>query len=232
MAYSTPSHTLKISHRARSVRLQITKQDGLVVIIPARFDQRLIPNILKEKADWIQKTMEKVNKEPAIKITELPEKMELQSVGETWMVVYRTEPVNRIRLEQQAHARVLIVSGKVDDRKAVARLLKAWLKEKAVTILPAWLQKLSRKYGLPYNGLTIRDQKTRWGSCSSLKNINLNIKLILLPAHLVNYVLIHELCHTRVLSHSSAFWKLVGGYFPEYKKARKQIREISRSLPV
>jgi predicted metal-dependent hydrolase len=232
MANDIPAHTLRISNRARSVRLQVTRHDGLVVIIPAKFDQRLIPGILMEKSDWIRRTLEKVRKEPDIKLAAMPEKLELRSVGETWMVVYRTEPIKHVRLEQQAHGRVLIVSGKVNDRKAVTSVLKAWLKGKAGTILPDWLQKLSLEYGLSYNGLTIRDQKTRWGSCSSLKHINLNLKLILLPAHLIDYVLIHELCHTRALSHSAVFWNLVGSYYPDYKTARKQIREISRSLPL
>jgi len=176
--------------------------------------------------------MEKISREPMPKPAALPEKLDLLSIGETWLVVYRTEPVNRIRLQQQPHGRVLMISGKLSDHKAVIRALKTWLKGKACSILPARLEKLSRQFDMPYHDLTIRDQKTRWGSCSTIKNINLNLKLILLPPELVDYVLIHELCHTRVLSHSAVFWRLVGSCYPDYKSARKQLREISRLLPI
>jgi predicted metal-dependent hydrolase len=231
MSSPIPPYSLKISQRARSVRLQISREKGLIITIPAGFNQRLLPGIIKSKADWIQKTIEHVSKLPLNKPKTLPEKLELLAIGETWLVVYRTEPGNKVQLIEQQRGKVLIISGKINSRLAVIRRLKDWLRERAARLLPDWTERISRKTGLQYKNLTIRDQKTRWGSCSALKNVNLNQKLIFLPPHLVDYVIIHELCHTQVLSHSTTFWKLVSSYFPDYKEARKQLRILAHEIP-
>ena len=226
------TYTVKVSQRSRSVRLQISREDGLVITVPKAFNQRLLPGILQSKLDWINRTIERINRLPIPAAKSLPDKLTLLATNETWLIVYRTESGNSISLAEQPHGRVLIVSGKIGGKTAVKRILKGWLKEKAARLLPDWLDRISRKTGLPYQNLTIRDQKTRWGSCSALKNINLNLRLIFLPPHLVDYIIIHELCHTQVLSHSSTFWKLVASFYPQYKEARKQLRELAKEIPV
>jgi predicted metal-dependent hydrolase len=231
MSSPIPPYSLKISQKARSVRLQISREKGLIITVPARFNQRLLPGIIQSKSDWIQKTLDHVSKLPLGKPKTLPEKLELLAIGETWLVVYRTEPGNKVQLIEQPRGKVLIISGKISSRLAVNKKLKDWLKERAARLLPDWIDRISRKTGLTYNNLTIRDQKTRWGSCSALKNVNLNQKLIFLPPHLVDYVVIHELCHTQVLSHSASFWRLVTTYFPDYKEARKQLKSLAHEIP-
>src|SRR3990170_4088628 len=82
--------------------------------------------------------------------------------------------------------------------------------KEAGKLLVARLGELSRQHGLPYNRVSIRNQRTRWGSCSSKNNINLNIKLFLLPAELRDYVILHELIHTKIKSHGSEFYVELG----------------------
>jgi predicted metal-dependent hydrolase len=231
MSSPIPPYSLKISQRARSVRLQISREKGLIITVPAGFNQRLLLGIIQSKSDWIQKTFEHVSKLPLRKPQTLPERLELLAIGETWMVVYRTEPGNKVQALEQQRGKVLIITGKISSKPAVKRAIKEWVRERATRLLPDWTERLSRKTGLPYKNLTIRDQKTRWGSCSALKNVNLNQKLIFLPPQLVDYVIIHELCHTQVLSHSSKFWELVSTYFPGYKEARKQLRFLAHEIP-
>lgn len=79
--------------------------------------------------------------------------------------------------------------------------------------------------GLNFNNLRIKDLKSKWGSCSSLRNINLNWQLVLLSEHLIDYVIVHELMHLREMNHSARFWNWVGKYFPEYKRAKAQLKE-------
>lgn len=99
-------------------------------------------------------------------------------------------------------------------------------------LLTGRLTALSERHGLPYNRLSIRNQKTRWGSCSLKKNISLNVELVTLPEELMDYVLIHELVHTRVHSHGKAFWAKLTGYVPEARlldAALKNHRILNRS---
>ena len=76
-----------------------------------------------------------------------------------------------------------------------------------------------------YNGITVRNQKTRWGSCSSKGNLNFNYRLYYMPAELMDYVIIHELCHRKYMNHSKEFWSEVARYCPDYIARRKQLKE-------
>jgi predicted metal-dependent hydrolase len=109
-------------------------------------------------------------------------------------------------------------------------LLKKWLQEKAREILLPWIRRISIEYGLPYNAALIRNQRTRWGSCSAKKNINLNRLLIFLPPHLVEYLFIHELCHTIEMNHSKRYWMLVEKHCPEYKSIDNELKIASRTM--
>lgn len=78
-----------------------------------------------------------------------------------------------------------------------------------------------------YQNITLKEQKTRWGSCSSLGNLNFNWRLLLMEPRLLDYVVVHELAHLREMNHSAAFWRIVGAYIPDYKKCRKALKSES-----
>ena len=83
----------------------------------------------------------------------------------------------------------------------------------------------ARLMGVSYRNITIREQKTRWGSCSSEKNLNFNWKLILAPPEVLDYVVVHELCHRREMNHSQAFWKEVEKILPDYRERQKWLKD-------
>ena len=83
----------------------------------------------------------------------------------------------------------------------------------------------ARLMGVSYRNITIREQKTRWGSCSSEKNLNFNWKLILAPPEVLDYVVVHELCHLKEMNHSKAFWDEVGKVMPEYETYKLWLKE-------
>ena len=85
-------------------------------------------------------------------------------------------------------------------------------------------------YGFRYQNVRVKNQKTRWGSCSSKGNINLNLRLMMAPEPAIDYVIVHELCHLRVLNHSPAFWTLVESCFPDYRRWRAWFKEHGASL--
>lgn len=77
-----------------------------------------------------------------------------------------------------------------------------------------------------YQNITLKEQKTRWGSCSGLGNLNFNWRLLLTEPRLLDYVVVHELAHLREMNHSAAFWNIVGTYIPDYRECRKALKSI------
>ena len=111
-------------------------------------------------------------------------------------------------------------------------LLSKWLARRAKSTLQSWLDEVSATTGLRYEKLCVRAQKTRWGSCSHRKHINLNRALMFLPEELVRYLMIHELSHTVHLNHSRAFWSLVARWAPHYQRYEKQLNQYSAQIPL
>ena len=111
-------------------------------------------------------------------------------------------------------------------RKTVSKILR----KQAKAYLPRRIDFLAEKYGFNFKKLRFSHTGTRWGSCSSSGTISLNIALMNLPHHLIDYVIIHELCHTRQMNHSSKFWQEVEKYCPDYKKYVQEIKQFSPSI--
>jgi predicted metal-dependent hydrolase len=94
----------------------------------------------------------------------------------------------------------------------------------AHTLVLERLRHFNQWYGFSYKRITIKNQKTRWGSCSTKGNLNFNYKIALLPAHLADYIIVHELCHIGALNHSRQFWDLVALTIPTHRDLRKELR--------
>ncbi|MFA6017844.1 MAG: M48 family metallopeptidase [Patescibacteria group bacterium] len=97
-------------------------------------------------------------------------------------------------------------------------------KRNALRLVNERLEYFNQIYGFSWNRIAIRNQRTRWGSCSGKGNLNFNYKIALLPSHLSDYIIVHELCHLGQMNHSAKFWNLVARTIPDYVKRRRAIR--------
>lgn len=108
----------------------------------------------------------------------------------------------------------------------VQKLIKAE-KERAKEIFADRAAYYSELMGVTYGRITVRQQKTRWGSCSSLGNLNFNIKLIIMPSELLDYVVVHELAHRKQMNHSEKFWREVEKILPDYRQRRARLKQYA-----
>ena len=123
--------------------------------------------------------------------------------------------LDTIRHIERDHASTLHDSPKAPPARA-----KALLKDR--------LQELAQQHGFTYNKVSVRNQRSRWGSCSHLNNISLNINLVSLTGDLMDYVLLHELVHTRIKNHSKAYWAELDGYVGGKGKAKELDKRLSK----
>ena len=228
-------YRVRISPRGRRVRLNLSARDGLTIVIPRGFDARRIPAILETRKGWIEKHLRRFSEEtrfiagnpPDI----LPETIDLPALGEIWRIAYRSTGVQEVVEVKAVGPGALVVSGAVDDHAACRSVLKRWLRCRAAERLAPLLARLAEENGFRYDRVTIRSQKTRWGSCSVRKTISLNCHLLFLPSDVVRYVLLHELCHTVFMDHSEKFWLLLDGFEPDGKVMRRRMRAGWKDLP-
>lgn len=113
-----------------------------------------------------------------------------------------------------------------------ASSLDTWYRTRAREAVTHVASREAERLGLQYSGLSIRDQRTRWGSCSSLGNLSFNWRLVIAPLEVLEYVVVHELCHLREHNHSQAFWKLVAEARPSYKREKRWLDEHGPELLV
>lgn len=144
----------------------------------------------------------------------------------------RDDPVRAGKGRVQRRGRNLHVRLYTLRDDALRDLLKAWFRGQAERVLPGRLRALAVQLGVRPTRVTIRAQRTRWGSCSARGAISLNWRLLLLPSELADYVLVHELCHLRHLDHSPRFWNMVRGLMPDVDERRARIHEMQASLPL
>lgn len=119
-----------------------------------------------------------------------------------------------------------IEQNKASQPEALSAQELKMLAQKALQVLPKKVEYYAAKIGVTYGTITIRNQKTRWGSCSSKGNLNFNCQLMLFPEEIQDYVVVHELCHRKEMNHSQRFWNEVGRTMPDYEERRKYLRQV------
>jgi len=197
---------LRTTPRATRYTLKISK--GMITAtMPEGGDERRMLSFIEENR---QKLLAALKKHPARPL--LNEATALQAT--TFRVeIFRTDRNNYYMTLKEGILRIACPSGTRFESDRVQEILKDLLEKalrhEAKRLLPDRLMALAARHRFTCTGVRIMNSKTRWGSCSTRKSINLSLSLMLLPWHLVDYVLLHELCHTVEMNHSDRFWKLL-----------------------
>jgi predicted metal-dependent hydrolase len=224
-------YTVRVSTRSRRMRLEVTPLGDVCVIIPKRVSPRHVPRFVAQNRAWLDATLDKLaqrrRRDPGL-YEPLPKSIQLKALDQTWLVDYQPGAGRRLMRDNPHHR---VVTLKAGSSGACRDLLRNWLQQQGRQHLVPWLHETSDEIGLPFNKVTIRGQKTRWGSCSTRHDISLNRNLLLLPPDLVRYLMIHELCHTVHLNHSRAYWSLVKRFEPDYRQRERALNEAAYSLP-
>lgn len=161
----------------------------------------------------------------------LPSSITLPALGEEWQVEYRPTSSGRVTARSHTGSSLIMLHGAVGQEEACRQALLRWLRRRGQAALGERLRHMAATEGLTYERLTVRYQRSRWGSYSRRGTISLNARLLFLPPDLVDYVLLHELCHTLEFNHSPRFWKAVTIRMPEAVYHRVRLRRAHEHLP-
>ncbi|MCY3574594.1 MAG: SprT family zinc-dependent metalloprotease [Chloroflexi bacterium] len=222
-------YAVRSSKRAKRVLVKFRADTGLEVVYPSRRRQPPPEAVLQANADWIFRTMSRLAEATARRPARRYE------TGETFhyrgkaraleLTLYSQLPDDARSRVQLTGDRLLLAcpqSAQLAERRAQ---VVAWYRAQAKAYLPGRARQLAEQRGFAFGQLRIKHQKTRWGSCSAQGNLNLNLRLMMVPDAAIDYIILHELCHLRELNHSAAFWRLVADCCPDYDHWRAWLKE-------
>lgn len=225
---------IRTSNKSRSVRLKVSARDGLVVTVPSGIEHTRVLELVASKSQWINARLSEFQSvRHLLQDSEVsrPQAFDLAALGESWLVEYQSTKSKTVGARTDRHGRI-VVSGTIDDIEACQGALRRWLARHAKATLTPWIANISQQTGLNYADLAIKNQRTRWGSCSAAGRISLNCKLLFLPKDQVRYVIAHELCHTLEHNHSSRFWMHLRQLEPRADLLHGKMRDAWKLVPI
>jgi predicted metal-dependent hydrolase len=210
-------YTIRRSARARRVRVRVEADASVEVVLPARAPQREAALAIRELRPWIERRVAEAN---AARARLAPPPGTVPFLGAHLSL--RHEP-GRSRVHRRGDELHVPATGAHDA-------LERWYRAQARAEIAARLQQATETLGRPYTRLTIRNQRTRWGSCSATGAMSFNWRLLLAPEPVLDYVIWHEACHLVVMDHSKRFWALVERNVPTYREPRRWLRANGAAL--
>jgi predicted metal-dependent hydrolase len=212
-------YRIRRSDRARRVRVTVDAQGGVEVVLPRRSPASAAPAAIEELRPWIERRLHAAGE---LRATIAARGATLPYLGQALTL---TPQPGRTRVHRSRDA--LLVPAEADQaRQAIER----WYRRAAAREIAPRLDAAAAALGVSYTALSIRGQRTRWGSCSSTGAMSFNWRLLLAPAPVLDYVVWHEACHLRVMDHSPRFWALVDRHCPGYEEQRRWLRHQGATL--
>ncbi len=221
------------SAKSRTLRLKMTARTGLTVIAPKGLNRKRVAELVAGKSDWIAARLAQFDEVRHLlgeKKSTPPQAFDLPALAESWRVEYRETRGKTVGARTDRPGRVLVF-GAITDAERCNAALRRWIARRAKETLRLSLQTHSAEAKLKFRGLLIKNQRTRWGSCSKDRVISLNSKLLFIPRDLVRYVMHHELCHIVEPRHTQRFWTIVRQYEPKTAMLHARMRDAWKMIP-
>ncbi len=215
------------SSRARRISIRINSSARCTLTIPLWSSREEALTFLGSKVEWIERTRERTRKRHPEQLIDMPYSTRRHSL--------RLTPVSRKSVAAKVKDGVIEVQYPLEiryDTPEVQKIIKRGIEEawraEAAEILPERVRGYASKFGMKVGEVTVRNSRTRWGSCSSRNDISLSLHLMKLPDELIDYIIIHELCHIRHKNHGPRFYKLLDSLCDgRHEELRKKLKAYS-----
>lgn len=208
---------LRKRKNSKNIRMRIDNTGIVKVSLPFYTPYIFAKNFVNDNISWIEAKLEKIYSQRN-KYYFLGNPIKL-----TKKVFTNMKGFNYILNDRELIIEVNNNSYSTED------LFIEWLRERAKEYIPKRVEEYAKKYDFEYNLVKIKNLNSRWGSCSSKKNLSFNLKLMYFNSNIIDYVIVHELCHLKEMNHSTKFWDLVKAITPNYKEYKLQLNNIIHS---
>lgn len=227
---SVPAWSVRRSARARRLSARVFHSGRVEIVVPVRASDRRIAEFVARHRQWIdRKSLEGRRRADSGAAAFPPAALHLAAFGEQWRLHFAGgEGLPQVTA---GVAGLLVIGGDAADRVRLRRALLGWLTEHARGHLEARLATAAGNGGFEYARLQMRLQRTRWGSCSARGTISLNVCLAFQRPEVVDYLLVHELAHTRHMNHSARFWDCVAQHCPPWRSLDRELLDGWRRVP-
>ncbi|WP_242996534.1 M48 family metallopeptidase [Lacrimispora amygdalina] len=224
-----------VKSNRKTMALQISKTGEVIVRLPLSAPYRFGHELVLKNSSWVYEAVRKVKIQAARQQLSWTDGSVLLLFGEKRTLRILPDFKRKKILIKESPAD-LTLTGSInpedlrEGENAVRIVIKSWYRQRARQYLEEKTAVWSRIMNTDYGRIAIRDQATRWGSCSGKGNLNFNWRLVLLPEDLADYVVVHELAHRFFMNHSKAFWSIVEKEIPDYRSRRKRLREYESDI--
>ncbi len=227
----------RIRRSLKASRARIVVKPGQVeVVAPWAVPEHKLHKFVQAKQQWVSQALKKMAGSGTDQITFTPSRFAngalLTFQGQAHPVVLLPSKLKRIKIEFNDGYRIHLPEN-LDEQHSQGEIKKAvirWMKKEIKTHVERFVNLHADYKNLVPRSVTIKSQKSRWGSCGIKNDININWLLLMAPADVLEYVVVHELCHIKEKNHSIRFWALVAEHLPDYKSRRQWLKKHGRSL--
>lgn len=213
-----------IKSNRKSLSIAIQPDGNLLVKAPFFMSDSEILKWVKTKTGWIVRQRAKI-----LEQQEMTQPKKYVTGEKFWYLGQEYELEVRISAGRAGMVGVaenkIILFSKTADEAEVQKILTDWFVKQAKAVIPKRVRFWAEQIGESYGNVTVKNQRKRWGSCSSVRNLNFNRRLIMAPEAVMDYVVVHELCHLRHMNHSKEFWNEVEKILPDYKICKKWLEK-------
>lgn len=211
-----------VNKRSKRIQLQFCAYRGLIITSPVQLGTKRLEKICFDNQEWIKTQQQK---HPLQQAEALPNTLDLVALEKMLTLKFVLGEKNKTK-ENGLHLTIIAHS-----KEQQIIVLKRWIRKQAKRLLSKKLNEWSKNTHLHYSKLTVRSQKSRWGSCSSSGTISLNDQLLFMPLSVLDYIIVHELCHTVHPNHAPRYWALLEQHYPNFKQQERLLAQYVKKIP-
>ena len=211
------------TRRKRTAAISVS-DDTVKITVPSTLSDNRIRELITKRTPWIKKQLQEQLDRPKPKAKEYAHGETFAYLGKHYQLKVLTGVASSIKLKG-GYFEVTLRKIDHNSKSTIRRLLTEWYKDHAKKRLMDKTKRFAKIIGVVPNSITVKDYKSRWGSCSTQGDISYNWRIILAPDNIVDYVVVHELCHILEHNHSSRYWQHVTRYMPNWRECRDWLKQ-------